>query len=322
MRTPDRILEVLYDRQEGHVPVEEIGSALSLSRKRVNAGLDALRERGHRVEISPAQGVRLSRPVRLDSHLIERSLGTKRIGQNVICFDEVGSTNDVAFDSARQARADGLVVLAESQRRGRGRFGRKWVSPAGANVLMSVLLVDAEASAPGHDALTIAAGVAVAEGVRSACGLSCELKWPNDVLLDGGKLAGVLVEVRRRAGRRAAVVGVGVNVNAAPKAEEIDRPATCLAERLGHPVERIEVVRGILQRLDDWIGRLSTGATAELHAAWMGRCGMLNQRVTVSCGGRTYTGRVLDVSPLEGLVLCGDGGERVHLPAGSSTLIA
>jgi len=321
MRTPHRVMELLYERQEGFFLLEELAAAASVTRKRLETCLDELRRRGQRLEFSPAHGVRLVRPVRLDAHLIERALGTRRVGANVICFDEVDSTNDVAFDSSRQAHADGLVVLAESQRRGRGRQGRRWISPAGMNALMSVLLVDPEPSGPAHDAMTIVAGVAVAEGVENACGLRCELKWPNDVLVDGAKLAGVLVEIRKRGRRRCSVLGVGINVNAAPPADQIDPPATSLTEHLGHPVERTEVVRHVLRRLDEWLQRISAGAEEDLHAAWMSRCGMVNQRVTVACGGQSYAGRVLDVSPLEGLIICCDDGRRVHLPAGSSTLL-
>jgi BirA family biotin operon repressor/biotin-[acetyl-CoA-carboxylase] ligase len=239
----------------------------------------------------------------------------------VISFPEVDSTNDVAFDAAAQEGSDGLVVLAESQRRGRGRLGRRWVSPPRANILMSVLLHDRPARLP-HEALTIAAGVAAAEGVEAACGVSCRLKWPNDLLVGGAKLAGVLVEMRRAAGGRCFVIGIGINVNAAPPRDAVDFAATSLAAASGAEVERIEVVRHVLQRLDHWVqAAASESAAVTLHEAWLPRCDMINQRLAVQCAGVRYEGRVLDVRPLEGLVLCCDSGQTICLPAERSTII-
>jgi len=323
MGNENRLLELLYDRGEMFFPLESLAAAAGLDRAGADEAIEALRRRGHGFEFSPAHGVRLIRPLSLDAHLLERGLGTRRVGRHVICFDQVDSTNDVAADSARQDGADGLVVLAEHQRRGRGRRGRQWLDQPGADILLSVLLVDAARpeEAPGHEALTIAAGLAVAEGVEAACGLTAQLEWPNDVLLDGEKLAGVLVELRRQSGRRFFVVGAGVNVNAAPPGVQIGSAATCLADHLGHPVERIELVRAVLRRLDRWVGRISTGKLERLHSAWLSRCGMINQRIAVLCRGRRHVGRVLDVSPLEGLVLSCDDGRQVHLPAENSTVL-
>ncbi len=319
MKATDKVLGLLYDREEGFFSVDELASAAGTNRAGVDRAVDELRQRGQELEESPGHGLRLIRPVRLDSHLIERGLGVKRVGRSVICFDEVASTNDVAMDSANQPGADGLVVTAELQRRGRGRQGRRWLSEAGKNVMLSALLFDLAGALP-HEALTIAAGLAVTEAIEETCGLECRLKWPNDVLLDGAKVAGVLVEREMRAGP-CMVVGIGINVNWAPAADKVDRPAGCLAKSLGHAVDRIQVARALLGRLDGWVQLLSGGDFEDLHRAWLSRCGMVNERVTVVCGGQRHVGRVLDVSPLEGLVLSCDDGRRVHLAAESSIIV-
>jgi len=321
MKTADRVLELLYDRGENFYLLEELSAAANLTARRLKNALELLQQSGYAVEFSPAQGARLFRPLRLNANLIERGLGTGRIGRNVICFGEVGSTNDVALDSARQSGADGLAVLAESQRRGRGRQGRRWISPSGANILMSVLLIEPRSSQLAHEALTIAAGLALAQGVEDAAGLGCQLKWPNDVLLEGAKVAGVLVEIRRQPARQCLVIGVGINANAAPPAGQVDRPATCLADHLGHPVERIELARAVLRRLEEWTVRIAKRGIEELHAAWLARCGMINHRSAIVCAGKRYVGRVLDISPLEGLTLCCDDGRTVRLPAKGSTVL-
>jgi len=319
--TAHRVLERLYDRGEGFFLLEELAAAAGLPRRRLDAALADLARGGHRLEFSPAHGVRLIRPIALSAPLIERGLDTTRIGRSVLCFDEVDSTNDVAMDSARQKDTDGLVVLAESQRRGRGRHGRRWSSRPGANVLLSVLLIEPPGPGQSHDAMTIAAGLAVAEGIEIACGPACRLKWPNDVLLDDRKVAGVLVETRRLAHAQAVVVGIGINVNDHPPEEEVDAPAADLAGRVGLPVERTEVIRAVLRRLDFRIIEIEAEHREGLHRAWLARCGMINERLTVRCGRQCYVGRVLDVDPLEGLVLCCDDGQQVRLPAERSTIV-
>ena len=317
----NRVLELLYDRVDGFFSLDELAAAAAMNRRRLDTVLQTLREGGHPLDSSPAHGVRLLRPAKLNSHLIERDLGTRRVGRCVICFEEVDSTNDVAMASAGQSDTDGLVILAEFQRCGRGRLERQWISPWGANVLLSAVLLEEDSERLSYGPLTIAAGLAVAEGIEAACELHCQLKWPNDVLLDGAKVAGILVEIQTGAAGRRVVVGIGINTHASPPSGEVRTPATDLASHLGRAVERTEVVRAVLRQLDVWVHRVGDGRLAELHDAWLWRCGMINQRITVQCASRRYVGRILDVSPLEGLVLCCDDGRRIHLPAESTTVV-
>ena len=317
----NHVLALLYDRGDGFFLVDELARAAGAARGELAAALRDLGRQGYPIETSPAYGVRLTRPIKLNSHLIERDLGTRRVGRGAICFDSVASTNDVAMDSARQGHTDGLVVLAEAQTRGRGRQGRRWISPAGANILLSIVLLDPPPAGP-CDTATIAAGLAVAEGIEDATALRTGLKWPNDVLLDDEKVAGVLVETARVGPRSALVVGVGINVNASPPGDEVDRPATHLARHLGQPVERTGVIRAVLRRLDSRLARPpGRGDLDELHEAWIARCAMINERITARCDGVCYVGRVVDVSPMDGLTLCCDDGCTVQLPAGRTTIV-
>ncbi|MFW6154009.1 MAG: biotin--[acetyl-CoA-carboxylase] ligase [Planctomycetota bacterium] len=255
----------------------------------------------------------------MDAFEIERDLSTARVGRNVICFKALDSTNDTAAASARQADSDGLVVLADVQRRGRGRGGRAWLGAPGANVLMSVVLRDDVGRLPAEP-VTIAAGMAVAGAIEHVLAEpdACRLKWPNDVLLDGRKVAGILVEQRRLGPARSLIVGIGINVNAHPADGQVDRPATSLAARRGGPVDRVAVVRAVCRTLDGWVAALAAdraGTAERLRALWGRRCGMVDHRHTILSGGRAYTGTVAAIDPLEGLLLRTDEGFYVHIRA-------
>lgn len=312
------VLELLYDRAGRPVWTDELVSASGGDRVTLEPCLEALATRGHRLERSPA-GVRLIRPTVLDGHLIERLLPVERIGRHVICFAQVDSTNEVAFASAAPG-GEALVITAEHQRAGRGRFGRTWTSAPGSGILASVLLPAAGDLTP--DGLTIAAGLAVAEGIEDAAGVAARVAWPNDVVLGVAKVAGVLVEVRPAGPARRVVVGFGINVLASPPPGDVDRPATNLVAACdGTAPERIDVCRAVLVRLDRWVADLQAGRTDQLHRRWVARCDMVNRRITVQAAGRRVTGRVLDVSPLEGLTLLTDRGRREHLSASRATVV-
>jgi len=328
MQQANRVLELLYDRRGQYISLDELALMAELSIEQLDNVCRQLKQRGQQLDRRTPTGIALCRPIRLDGHLIERNLGTKRVAKHVICFEEVDSTNDIAFSSAQQDGANGLVVLAEYQRRGRGRMARKWLASPRANIMMSLLLAEAAADiragsgwVASGSALTIAAGLAVAEGIESVCGVEAQLKWPNDVVLSGRKVAGILVELRRVGKVNAAVVGLGVNVNAAPEGVTLRHPATSLAAETGCEVERTEVVRAILRRLDDWVDRILAEKLEGLHDAWISRCSMLGERITVMCNGRRHVGRALDVKPLEGLVLQPDQGPRFSLPAEGCSLL-
>jgi len=311
------ILAALYDRR-GFVSMHELSGLLDEPQNLPRA-LAELEHRGCRCDREPARGLRISDPMRLDAYLIERGLDTRMIGRSVVCFDQVDSTNDVVLAAAGSPATGGLVVTAESQRLGRGRRGSKWISPPSVGLLFSTLLVDGP-DILGHEPLTIAAGLATAEGIEEHSSSRCDLKWPNDVRIDGSKVAGVLIESRRDGDVRATAIGIGVNVFASPPAEAVNRPATHVALH-NTSVRRVELLQSILRRLDYWRGEIIANRYDALHEAWLGRCGMLHQRVRILSGGVEHVGRVVDISPLEGLVLAGDSGIHVQLPAALSTVL-
>jgi BirA family biotin operon repressor/biotin-[acetyl-CoA-carboxylase] ligase len=189
-------------------------------------------------------------------------------GERIFYFSDIGSTNDEAARLAEHGAPQGTVVFASAQHAGRGRFGRTWFSPAGAGLYVSVIIRERSAA----PLLTLAGGVAVAEGVRAATGLPVEIKWPNDVVVHSGrrrKLAGVLAEGSTTAdGLQHVILGFGINLRPAAYPPEIGDRATSLESELGRPVDAGLVLSESLAALAHWVRVLSLGDSSSLLARW------------------------------------------------------
>ncbi len=259
----------------------------------------------------------------LRADLIERALTTRRLGRPTLFFPTVGSTNDVAHAEAAAGATDGLLIIADEQTTGRGRLDRRWWAPAGTCLLLSLLLRPA---IPLHRAgqLTMCLGLGAAEGIERVTGLPARLKWPNDLLLHGRKLGGMLTELRATDARLDyAVLGLGVNVNVMfdkgrrtkdestsvtglqPPPELADT-AISLRMALGRPVDRLALLVELLARTEAWCERTLAGDAP--HIAWAARLDTLGQRVTVTLPANTLTGLATAVTPEGALIVRDDAG--------------
>lgn len=229
---------------------------------------------------------------------LRRTLRTRVIGRKIAVHGSVTSTQEVAREAVARGAEAGLVVAAEEQRVGRGRLGRRWLSPAGKNLLFSTVLFPPSGLGA---ALVATFAVAVAEAVGEACGLDAGIRWPNDVLVSERKVAGILVEaVARATGEEGFAVGVGVNVNASPEGVA---GAGALAELVGRELDRTLLLVSLLRALDHWYDVLVRGHLEEVHAHWRARSTILGRQVTLEQEGERYRGRVVDLSVTEGIIL-------------------
>jgi BirA family biotin operon repressor/biotin-[acetyl-CoA-carboxylase] ligase len=238
----------------------------------------------------------------------EWQLATRRLGRRVLLFDRVESTNTLAASLAADPSNDGVAILAAEQTAGRGQHGRRWQCPAGAGVLLSLVLFPPPAlRRPAL--LTAWAAVSVCETVRQSTGLQAKIKWPNDVLLRGRKICGILIEHAR-----AAVVGIGLNVNqsAASFTEAGLTEAGSLALFAGTPLDRAQVARLLLAHLDEEYERLCQGDLDTLEACWKWRLGLLGKQVEAECPDGMHRGRLREVS-WEGLELERPDGSALRL---------
>ena len=254
---------------------------------------------------------------RLDPDRIAGNLKTQRIGRAVVVHDRTSSTSDIAAAYAGRPANDGLVVFAEEQARGRGRTGATWCSGHGQSLLFSVLLLDCQL--PG-ELLSLAIAVGVAEALGQVGGHAARIKWPNDIMLAGRKLAGILVESQRTDAGAAHIIGIGINCHQDGLAfpAELKEIATSIDLATGTHCDRITLARRVLASLDHWLARAIDDRRLVIET-WNRLSTQRGQRVTLTYNRRTFTGNCIGVDPEKGLILQLDrGGVRMFDAAHTS----
>ncbi len=255
---------------------------------------------------------------RLDPDLIQANLRTKRIGRKVLVYEQTSSTNDVAAAYARNPAHAGLVVFAEQQTAGRGRSGARWHSARGDSLLFSLLLLDCNINS---ELLSLTCAVAVAEAIGQVGGCRAGIKWPNDIVLDGKKVAGILVEAKAKNQKsniknqtsNVHVIGIGINCHQTAEAfpPELRATATSLDLAGGTRCQRVTVAKRVLTSLDHWLP-IAERNGRQVIETWSRLSTQLGQRVTLSFNKRRFTGNCIGVDPEKGLILQLDrGGVRI-----------
>ena len=313
-----QILELLRS-EEGFLSGQELSRRLGLSRAAVWKAVEALRRDGYEIEARTGLGYRLSAaPDVLTEAEIRSRLGpTETVGRTLCCLEQVDSTNNYAKQLAQQGAPDGTAVLAESQTAGRGRMDRSFQSPRGEGIYLSVLLrpqVAPERLPP----VTALAGVAVCAAVERVCGVRPGLKWPNDPVLNGKKLCGILTEVSLEAetGRlQSLVLGIGVNVlqRAESFSPEVREVATSRLQARGRAVSRPLLAAALLEELDRMNRDLRAGDLSEWLAAYRRDCVNLGRTVQLIPfgGGERETAEAVDIDGEFSLVVrLPDGGVK------------
>ena len=254
--------------------------------------------------------------------LISRLGKTKVIGRDIRVFQETTSTNDVIERLARDGVKEGAVVFAESQTRGRGRLGRKWMSPAKRGLWFSVLLRP-DMRPQEVTRLTVASATALRRAIESQTGLKAEIKWPNDILIHGKKVAGILTELSAELDRvKYLVLGIGVdvNLNQGEFPAELRKVAPSLKAELGQPVSRSALAVAILRELDHDYARIVSGQFAAVANEWEEHGTTLGHDVVIRTGDRQIRGRAESLGEDGELLLRTDHGHLERIVGGDVTL--
>jgi BirA family biotin operon repressor/biotin-[acetyl-CoA-carboxylase] ligase len=253
---------------------------------------------------------------------VRNGLPAQGLVQEIVYVPRVGSTNDIARDRARAGAKEGLLVLTEEQLTGRGRHGRRWEAPFGSSLLVSLLLRPTFLPPERAFLLTVLACLAIDRAISRQTGLQLEIKWPNDLLLDGRKVCGILVELEGKAGQLDWAVlawGLNVNVDVSPH-EELAETATSLALKLGRPLARLPLLWACLEEVEILYEALKAGQGERLWSTWRSRLSTLGQTVQVATPEETFTGQALDVTPDGSLLVRRDDGTTVQVVAGDVSI--
>lgn len=305
----DIILHKLKEKEE-YISGEELSRILGVSRTAVWKHINELRKEGYVIESSSKKGYRIKGfPDSID----ERELyipEEQQIGRHFIHFDEIDSTNNYAKQIGNEGCPHGTVIAAEKQTLGRGRVGRAWQSDSNQGLWFSIVLRP-ELEPEKVQMVTLAASVAVIEGIYSSTGSTCGIKWPNDIILSNCKLGGILTELSAEPGHvNYVVVGIGINVNQTQCEfdQEIQTKATSLKMYTGHKVSRVKLLGSILSSFEEIYKLMLAGNTVEILERWSRYSVTLGREVKIVGREEEYIGTAQAVASDGKLIVkCKDG---------------
>ena len=310
----DQIIHFLKNA-ENYLSGEEISRHFKISRAAIWKSIQDLRSQGYDIVAVPHLGYKLvSCPDQLIPREIQFGLNTKVFGKNIVSYDSVSSTMDLAFRLGLDGAAEGTVVCAETQTKGRGRLGRVWNSPKGKGIYLSIIL---RPSLPPTDVarLTLLGAVAVAEAIQKVSGILPKIKWPNDLLINNKKVAGILTEMSAEMDRvRFVVLGLGINVNT--PANLLPDHATSLKVETQKTISRVELIQNILVSLEFWYDNLKKNGFEPVIERWKNLSLTLGQRIRIVDPSGTVEGEAIDLDSHGGLVIRNNFGICVQRMSG------
>ncbi|WP_332630152.1 biotin--[acetyl-CoA-carboxylase] ligase [Halalkalibacter flavus] len=249
----EKLLKIFAEHQGEFVSGEMISQQLGCSRTAIWKHIDELRKNGYQLESAPRKGYRLvSKGDGIHPHEIKVGLSTTRLGQELTYFDTTNSTQYTAHKLAQEGAPEGHVVIANEQTAGKGRLGRDWYSRKGTSVSMSIILRP-DLPPQKTPQLTLLTAVAVVRAIKNITGIQCDIKWPNDILLKGRKLVGILTEMQADPDRvHSVIIGIGMNVNqrSADFDPAVRELATSLAIEKDESVDRALVISAVLNEFE------------------------------------------------------------------------
>lgn len=314
------VLQRLKGRMGEWVSGDELSQGLGITRAAVSKHIASIKQQGYLVESAPGKGYLLTEtPDLLSEEEIQDGLATQRMGQaGVIHFAETDSTNVRAREAAMDGAPEGTLLVAESQTAGKGRKGRSWLAGPGEGLLFSLIL--RPRIEPSRAALiTLMTAVSVAEAIIEETGIEARIKWPNDILVHGKKLSGILTEMSMELDAVDHVItGVGLNVNTPPDAfdESIVSIATSIFAETGKPHSRVKLLKAILTKFESCYDTLVDEGAGTILCRWKELSDIIGRRVRVDLVRGEVSGVVDDIAPDGVLLLKDDAGEFHRILSG------
>jgi BirA family biotin operon repressor/biotin-[acetyl-CoA-carboxylase] ligase len=317
-----RILHLLKENFGKPVSGKTLASLFGLSRTGIWKHIQNLKTLGYRILSHPKEGYKLlDVPDALIAEEIIPDLHTSWVGSHYHHFQQIGSTNDYAMELAARGAPHGTVVIAEEQTRGKGRLARTWVSQPHLGIYVSIVLTNPLPLLEAHHATMIAA-LSLSEILETTFGVPARIKWPNDILVNGRKITGILTEMQSDQDyTRFLVIGVGINVNHETHDMEgpFRYPATSLAIESGHPVRRKDLLIAFLRRFEDHYDTFLKEGFSTFLPQIEKLSAVLNKEIRIVSGKNQIAGRAVGFTPEGGLRICNEKGKEEVVWAGDIT---
>ncbi len=305
----EKLLQLLYQNNE-YISGEKLSQRFGVSRTTIWKYIKYFREAGYNIESSSKLGYRLvSSPNKLLAEEIRIGLETKKLGREINYQQQLESTNTLAAKMAKEGALEGTLVLAEQQKKGRGRMGRDFVCPSGG--LWFSIILRPEIRAMLATRITYIFAVAVAETINQLTEIKAEIKWPNDILIDNKKVCGILTEISAEIDLvNYLIVGVGINLNFSSEifSGELENRATTLLTELGSKVNRAEFLQKLLKNIEELYFKLDD--FENVLSRWKELNCTLGKVVTIKDNQRELTGKAIDINQDGALILEVDNEKR------------
>lgn len=310
----EALLHMLAENEGEFVSGQQISENLNCSRTAIWKHISELRKSGYSIEAVQKRGYRLlTSPDLVTAEEVSLYTGEGTFGKKVTYKASVKSTQEIAYSLAREGAVEGSIVIADEQTGGRGRLGRAWQSPSGTGIWMSLILRP-EIPLQKAPQLTLLIAVAASRAIEKVTGLEAAIKWPNDLLIKGKKVAGILTELQAEADSiHSVIVGIGMNVNQEKKhfSEEISEIATSLAIESGKTYKRAELAGAILQEVENLYRSYLEKGFAVIQLLWEARAYSLGKRITARSVTGSITGYAKGITD-EGVLLLEDDNGEIH----------
>lgn len=312
-----RIIGILKE-SEDYVSGETMSGELGVSRSMVWKIIKGLRDDGYQIESVTNRGYKLTRvPDLVTGEEIKSVLGTQVFGREIYDFGEVDSTNIIAKAKAREGAAEGTIFIAESQIAGKGRLGKTWSSPAGTGIWMSII-ARPKIAPQEVSGITLVAGLAICRAIRKTTDLPAYIKWPNDIVVNGKKICGILTEMSAEMERvNYVVIGIGINANITDFPKELHGLATSLKIESGVHYRRKDIVASLLMFFETYYKRyLQAGSLEGILEDYKDLCITLKNEVTIISKDQAYKARPVDIDETGALIVEKEDGARVTVTSG------
>ncbi|NEW06042.1 biotin--[acetyl-CoA-carboxylase] ligase [Paenibacillus sp. SYP-B3998] len=319
----ERILALFEQNPNAYVSGEEISRSLNVSRTAIWKHIAALREAGYTFEAAPRKGYRLlAKPDKWNVTKLLAGLQTKVLGKKLHIYGEVDSTQTIAHALVASGAPEGTLVLAESQTSGRGRMGRKWHSPRGKGIWMSLVLTP-QIPVFFMPQLTLLSAVALCRSIQKVVKVNIGIKWPNDLLIDGKKVSGILLESSGEDERlKYVIAGIGISANLKVEdyPEELRSLATSLAIASGTVIPRETLVQAFLLEFEELYALYLDKGFAPIRLLWEALSVTLHRPIRTHTHSGVVEGIAESLDDSGALTVVTSAGEKVKIYSGDIEL--